>query len=111
MTKRETILAQSRHFPASPASLARIFSTVHQEDDCWIWEGAVDEDGYPQVFIAGGRRKAHRIVAAAFCPDLNGNDVHHKCGERRCLNPLHLTPVDSIKHRDQHLGLTDEMPF
>jgi hypothetical protein len=59
---------------------------------CWTWTGAVDPDGYPKMFYAGANRFAHRLSYALFNGALPPKQtVHHKCGNRSCINPDHLS--------------------
>ena len=59
---------------------------------CWPWQGRLDPDGYG--LFTDRSLRAHRIVY-----ELSYNRVlmpwavvRHDCDNRRCCNPLHLTP-------------------
>ena len=70
--------------------------TQQPDSDCWIFNGALDTDGYGQVH-AGSRKggttlRAHRLA----WEDANGRlvptgmRVLHSCDVRACCNPAHL---------------------
>lgn len=84
----------------------RRYSATDPMTGCWLWQKALDRDGYG-VMQALRRDSAHRVAYLAFigpipdgrvldhtchstdtsCP--SGNDCQH----RRCVNPAHLEPV------------------
>ncbi|GAP46927.1 HNH endonuclease [Streptomyces azureus] len=73
---------------------------------CWIWQKALDRDGYG-VCGAPKRESAHRASFLAFIgPIPAGMVIDHRCHSnaptcpggtdcmhRRCINPAHLEPV------------------
>jgi hypothetical protein len=63
------------------------------EDECWLWTGADNPDGYGVIWIT---RKT-TMTASRFAWELfnkkkapAGKDVHHTCYTRNCVNPKHL---------------------
>ena len=74
---------------------------------CWLWRGAINRAGYGS-FRVGGRQGrqvgAHRVSFHFYKgPIMPGLEVHHKCGQRRCVNPMHLEAVTrqvNLAHRD-----------
>ena len=62
---------------------------------CWIWIGARVPDGYGQTWRDRRAVRAHRVIFEAVCgPVPAGLELDHLCHVRRCVNPLHLQPVD-----------------
>jgi hypothetical protein len=72
---------------------------------CWIWRGCVDETGYPRIPAfdpAAGEKRSMAGARAAWCiahgeAPLPGYYVYRSCGNRRCLNPVHLRQVRDRK--------------
>lgn len=66
-------------------------------DDCWIWLGYVDSDGYGQFHVGTpnkGMEYAHRYAYATFVGRLRrGLTIDHLCFNRRCVRPDHLEQV------------------
>jgi hypothetical protein len=81
-------------------------------DDCWLWEGAVNPDGYG-TFRAGERFfNSHRFVMMlALGRELERGEVlDHLCRVKQCCNPLHLevvsVSVNTKRGYDADPGLT-----
>jgi HNH endonuclease len=98
-------------------------------DECWVWGGGFADTGYGT--ISSGRRPdgnytrlyVHReVYRHRIGPIPDGLFVMHKCDNRRCANPAHLTVgsqrqnlqdmVQKRRHRfgERHhnTGLTDD---
>jgi len=75
---------------------------------CWEWP-RVNNRGYGYVWLnATERMSAHRLVyeeAIGSIPP--GWVVHHICGNRRCVNPEHLTAMPRGDHSRLHALLDD----
>lgn len=66
-------------------------------NDCWIWEGPIDDNGYPYYtmldpLVAGRRIKimVHIQVARMFWNFPENYYVRHSCDVRNCIKPHHL---------------------
>jgi len=66
------------------------------EDECWIWTGPVDKDGYGRTYAGKRNRKnksmmAHRAMHELYIGQIPLNlTVDHLCRNRACGNPKHL---------------------
>jgi hypothetical protein len=63
---------------------------------CITWQGCVNSKGYPSN--SGGL--VHRQAWEAFNGPLPpGNEVHHVCGNKRCISVEHLESLTPGEHR------------
>lgn len=78
-------------------------------DECWVWQGHLDKDGYGQIRGNGGRGapllRAHRAMYALVRKEAipAGLTIDHLCRNKACVNPDHLEVVD---HRTNILRST-----
>jgi hypothetical protein len=77
-------------------------------DDCWLWTGAQDKNGYGVLVHKGVHWRAHRAAwALAFGPLPPEVHVLHGCDNPACCRPdppAHLrpgTPADNAADRIQ----------
>lgn len=80
------------------------------ETPCHVWRGGTTRNGYP-VRAGKGKRGQHQPTLAhraAFersggtIPD--GTEIHHRCGNRLCVNPDHLEALPIGEHRRMHIA-------
>ena len=67
---------------------------VKQKGDCYIWQLSCNGAGYPQGRIGGELVQGiHRVMLEAKTGKKikKGNVCAHKCNNKKCLNPSHLT--------------------
>lgn len=63
------------------------------KDECWLWLGAPDKDGYGQIWdgYTGKMKRAHKVSAEIHHGPANGRIVMHSCDNPCCCNPEHLS--------------------
>lgn len=67
---------------------------LDSETGCWEWLGARLNNGYGRCKVGNRNVQAHRafyLHHVGVIPD--GHDIHHRCGNRGCVNPVHLEPL------------------
>jgi len=80
----------------------RFWSKVNKKDSnqCWEWLACKNQYGYG-LFNTGPRGNgsyksslAHRIAYELSIGQISTDTLHHKCGNRSCVNPSHLEPIN-----------------
>lgn len=70
-------------------------------EECWIWLGAKDKDGYGTFSLQNVKNKAHRISYFLEYGQYDENlQVLHICDVPSCINPYHLflgTQIDNTR--------------
>lgn len=70
-----------------------------ESSGCWLCTGASQGDGYAML----NQRPAHRVAYETFFGKLSaGDQVHHLCYVRNCINPEHLVAVSRKDHNKIH---------
>lgn len=61
---------------------------------CWLWDGAVDPNGYGRFSVESKARLAHKFYYEFLNgPVPEGLELDHKCRNPSCVNPDHLEAV------------------
>lgn len=97
--------------------LTRFYDKVDKTEDCWIWNGARDKDGYGRFKLDGKVQGAHRVAYQEFVSVIP-KDLHvlHHCDNTSCVNwESHLfvgtnddNVLDKILKKRHPTKLTDE---
>ena len=68
----------------------RFFSKVEKTETCWNWTGTLVQ-GYGCTSVNGRSKRAHRVSYELLVGPLEPATIlHHKCANRKCVNPDHL---------------------
>lgn len=82
---------------STPSAEVRFFSRVEGSpdyDDCWIWVGRIQPNGYGQFSVKHKHVYAHRWAYTHLIGEIpDGLELDHLCRVRACCNPWHLDPV------------------
>ena len=82
------------HVPRKEPIEARFWRHVATagRDDCWLWTGATNANGYGTVNVNRRSSLAHRVSWSMRWerPVPEGRCILHECDVRACVNPLHL---------------------
>lgn len=76
------------------------------DSPCWNWQGCKSRNGYGQFKVEARRGMTRKTGPHVFAyeyfigPVPEGFDVHHRCYNRACCNPLHL---EAVSHRKNML--------
>lgn len=69
------------------------------EEECIVWTGSIGNHGYGQYRTEDGNPTVHRMMWETFIGEIpDGYEVHHVCGNRRCVNPYHLETLSKHDH-------------
>lgn len=72
-------------------------------NECWIWTGRTDKDGYGSIRDGNLNKRAHRVsYELNIAPIPNGKMIRHSCNNPSCVNPNHLIPgtqFDNMAYR------------
>jgi hypothetical protein len=80
---------------------------LDHETGCWLWMGQTDLYGYALLNHADHASKltVHRLTFEMKYGELaDGEELHHVCRVRRCVNPKHLEKVGRLAHLEIHAG-------
>lgn len=91
---------------AETMEMMRIVQNIEQRGSCWIWTGAVSDNGYPIIHYrrpgAGSAQVGCQLVRRVVVR-LNGGKLAPRqpvgctCDEKLCVHPSHLFPSTTSK--------------
>ena len=75
----------------------RIADKIQPEPNsgCWLWAGALYNNGYAQINGRSGSRIVYRMLRGDFDSRLQ---LDHLCRTPACVNPWHLEPVTALEN-------------
>lgn len=95
----------SRSYPKmGQIEIEKFLMKIKIEDNCWIWIGMRNRDGYGGFNIDRPAYRAHRLMWELFGPSIKpGQCLLHICDNTFCVRPTHLkigTQKDNVVDRD-----------
>lgn len=74
-----------------PKPEERFWKYVNKTETCWLWTGALFDNGYGAFSVNRKSMKAHRFSwELHYGPIQDGQRSLHKCDVRKCVRPDHL---------------------
>jgi len=68
-------------------------------DECWIWKGRKDKDGYGNLRLGNTQVRAHRYSCELHGKPLPADMMaRHTCNNPCCVNPAHIVPGDHFQN-------------
>ena len=89
------------------AQFPRFWSKVSigAPNECWLWEGGQQGEGYGSFKFDGQSQLAHRLAYKLLVGPVPGDmEFDHLCRVRRCVNPTHLEVVTHLENVRRGLG-------
>ena len=82
--------------------IARIWSSIRLEGDCWIWQGSLNKAGYGTVRVDPRDLLVHRYVYELVRGPIPSQlELDHLCRRHACMNPAHLEAVTGAVNKSR----------
>lgn len=83
----------------------RFWAQVDKSENCWLWTGYTQPQGYGQFSIKGQPILGHRFAyEREFGPLSDGVQVIHTCNSLACVRPSHLQAVTRKQKMERRTG-------
>lgn len=84
---------------------ANFWTKVDASGECWIWTGAISQNGYGSFSYRGSIRSSHSVAYEAFVGAVPSElELDHLCRVRACCNPSHLEAVTAQENVRRGVG-------
>src|SRR5262245_10619657 len=100
------------HLPRGQAAIELEKAIVYNGADCLTGAWGIRHDGYPVMRLDGKVRPVGKFICdRIYGPRPPGFDMAHSCGNRACVNPVHLrwasrsdNQMDRVLHGTSNRG-------
>ena len=90
-------------------SVDALQSRINKTDSCWVWHGAIADNGYSKVRFRNKHTSVHRVIYEHYKGKIpKGFQVDHLCKNKLCVNPEHLeavTPAENTRRASKKANL------
>jgi len=100
-------------FPLTIPEARRLLACFERgPNDCWLWTGPLNKNGYGRVYLRGSWWLAHRMIHELLVGPVPPDRVtHHRCRNKRCSNPEHLkATTNSVNVAEEYAARGSDQP-
>ena len=87
----------------------RLWRYIIIDEECWLWTGHPNEDGYGTIKVEGKSLLAHRVSYELYIGPIEG-EIDHLCRNRDCVQPLHLEDVTHLENMQRAPAYVRTLP-
>jgi hypothetical protein len=81
---------QQKDNPLEYVNVDAFWAQVEKSDDCWLWRGRYDDDGYGTISVGSNTVRTHRLAFSIEHGRWPEPCCLHRCDVRGCVRPDHL---------------------